>query len=479
MKKFIFLILITVGVAACNPYGSEIPDKLIGNWMNQDNGYWEYGLFEEFAIFNKNFWKYVSVTDSEIVIEKDAPDNQQVTLNISLINDSTLAINGKQYRRAVIPVDLSDYRNKDLSIWIDLAAANYKLFTDYSNLEEDTTDFAPFSYNCMNSAVVLCYHRNTAQGISSFARRYRVSDWPIWGRFDEVFWINDSLWNYGRRYNFLWKFNGVASLDVSSTLQSWSIDLPYVLQSNDTILIYTNYETLPIEGYYRKEHYVMCSNQRLCQEQDAFCNWLFMQDRSAFSTLRNNMSDSAYYCQRLNDYQKDNYYLQTYIQQSKIPLSKKFVRYNTVLIKYRFAFDVCGIAEAEEALDTIKINENDFFVSMARMYAFKRVFLNDSRLYGNSDTCYLPVTKENIDNNPGFILCKDNKDHRRLVNPKVINDLGLSGEFADYFRFHEARNYLSGSMINNKYEAYNLKDYEIKYFEDYLSKENFNMLHIL
>ena len=446
MKKFIFLIMITVGVAACNPYGSEIPQKLVGNWINQDNGDWEYGLFEEFAIARNYFWKYVSVSDNAIVISKDAPYNQQITLNINLINDTTLDINGQQYRKATIPVDLADYpRNAILDYVRDLAAANYQRLTDFPHVEPDTTDFVPFSYNHMDSAVVLGYHRNTAQGLSSFFERYSSAPYPVWGMFDAVWLVEDTLWNYGRRSNLLWKFNGVASLDMSSLLQCWSfVNLPYVLQANDTMLVYTNYETLPLNGIYRKEHYVMGSNQRLCREQNAFYNWLVTKDQSAFSIGPNSshyLSDSAFYADRLADYHKNSYYLETYINESKLPLSKKFVRYNTALVKYRFALDVCGINMADEVLDTLKINEDDFVVSVALMYAFKRVLNKDSRLYCDSGTCYLPATQENIDKNPGFILCKDEEDHRRLVNPKVIDDLGLSRDFADYFRFYQEQNF--------------------------------------
>ena len=51
MKRIIFLVAIVTMLASCNPYGSQIPTDLVGNYVNTENFNWECGLYEEFAIY--------------------------------------------------------------------------------------------------------------------------------------------------------------------------------------------------------------------------------------------------------------------------------------------------------------------------------------------------------------------------------------------------------------------------------------------
>ena len=109
-------------MTSCNPYGSQIPEKLNGCWVSRDNGRWEYGFFEEFAICNNNFWRYYSVSDTEIVLYSKgaaahtknngkklglALDSTAITLKISFEGDSILNVNGKRYWQFNTPYELS------------------------------------------------------------------------------------------------------------------------------------------------------------------------------------------------------------------------------------------------------------------------------------------------------------------------------------------------------------------------------------
>ena len=50
MKKITNILVALVAlIAACNPYGSQVPENLVGAWINEQNGSWEYGFYEEFA----------------------------------------------------------------------------------------------------------------------------------------------------------------------------------------------------------------------------------------------------------------------------------------------------------------------------------------------------------------------------------------------------------------------------------------------
>ena len=41
MKKILYLLVVAIGLTACDPYGSQIPKSLIGNYLNFSNGNWE------------------------------------------------------------------------------------------------------------------------------------------------------------------------------------------------------------------------------------------------------------------------------------------------------------------------------------------------------------------------------------------------------------------------------------------------------
>lgn len=108
MKKISLLLAMAVMIAACNPYGSEIPRKLAGNWINEKNGNYDYGFFEEFAIAQSNFWKYKSVSDNEIVLQND----KTISLNVNILNDSTITVNGENISKSFILTAL-----KKLTLW--------------------------------------------------------------------------------------------------------------------------------------------------------------------------------------------------------------------------------------------------------------------------------------------------------------------------------------------------------------------------
>ena len=100
MKKIILSVVTAVMFAACNPYGSEIPKQLVGNWINEQNGNYDYGFFEEFAVIKNDFWKYKSVTEKEIVLENK---NTQKTLSVNVLSDSTITVDGEKYFKIIYP----------------------------------------------------------------------------------------------------------------------------------------------------------------------------------------------------------------------------------------------------------------------------------------------------------------------------------------------------------------------------------------
>jgi len=147
MKKITNILVALVAlIAACNPYGSQVPEKLVGSWINEQNGSWEYGFYEEFAICKNDFWLYQSVDGDQIVLRNKGArpgidGKETIALKINIINDSTITVNGNRYFK----IDYSDCDN-DLNYIKarDCAAKFVHKMSYFTDVKEDTTDFAPY-----------------------------------------------------------------------------------------------------------------------------------------------------------------------------------------------------------------------------------------------------------------------------------------------------------------------------------------------
>jgi len=56
--RTLFTSIFLIGCVILN---AQIPEALIGNWINEKTNEWEYGFFEEFAIYKNDFWQYESI----------------------------------------------------------------------------------------------------------------------------------------------------------------------------------------------------------------------------------------------------------------------------------------------------------------------------------------------------------------------------------------------------------------------------------
>jgi hypothetical protein len=83
MKRIAIFVTMVALIAACNPYGSEVPREIIGNYTL--GGQWVLGLYEECAIYQNDFWDYKSVTDNQIVLVKKS--GETATLNLKSLDE--------------------------------------------------------------------------------------------------------------------------------------------------------------------------------------------------------------------------------------------------------------------------------------------------------------------------------------------------------------------------------------------------------
>jgi len=114
MKAFLISIFIFCGMAL----HAQIPEALIGAWINEKTNEWEYGFFEAFAIYENDFWDYESIKQkgnkTKLALKKG---EQTVLLDIETgKNKSVLRIkNGKNKAQPYIMAGtiLPDYPAKD------------------------------------------------------------------------------------------------------------------------------------------------------------------------------------------------------------------------------------------------------------------------------------------------------------------------------------------------------------------------------
>ncbi|MDR1337316.1 MAG: hypothetical protein LBK22_10860, partial [Tannerella sp.] len=53
----------------------QVPTSLIGNWIETQSNRWEYGFYEQFAVYDCAFWDYSAVQQkgkiTKITLQKD------------------------------------------------------------------------------------------------------------------------------------------------------------------------------------------------------------------------------------------------------------------------------------------------------------------------------------------------------------------------------------------------------------------------
>ncbi len=510
MKKLIIIsAVLACIIASCNPYGSEISDKLNGCWINPETGEWKYGFFEEFAIYNNDFWRYYSVSDNQIVLYKDTatqeffisekvlpdiPDSQKSFISFSFLNDSVLEIDGKRYQK-------NDYSRFSYHKGFDFyGCAEYLLqkFQNRTDVEVDTTDFEPHSYDfayedtCM---VFRYYHRNTAKGFNSLERRFakqqfwyevetNFTSFDYMGRLYGPSWI-DTLSHYGCRFEC--PLFGAPMMTIESfrlfQYGDFSHDVPYFIEKNDTMMFLANQETFrnDRQRVLRCEHYAMGGNSRYIQEQDALYYYVLInhkgEDPLYYNCMpyraRNDLGDSAFFAQRYNIYVGDTTLLYNFIKDCKVPLSYKFKRFNRNFLFNSFANDVIGCKEADEFFaQDLHLNEDDIMLfPQGGAFIVKYVVYKDSIQYCKSfpgDTlAHIAVTPENMQKYPDYIPYRCN-NNPVLINPQMVKDLGFSSEFFDWCVFICASQYLSGyyksddpDTFSGKWLYPSVEEYEI------------------
>ena len=460
MKRLTFLIAMLAFIAACNPYGSQVPENLVGAWINEQNGLWEYGFYEEFAICENDFWLYQSVDGDQIVLRNKgarpgSDGKETIALKINIVNDSAITVNGNRYFK----IDYSDCDN-DLNYYKarECAAKYVKKMSYFPDVKEDTADFAPYRYLRNDSATIIYYDRNTAQGIESLMKRYEFHKIV---RYTDICRLNnmgfagygaspvDTSEHYGERLVYRVPTANVSEIHDGNLLQNWGshIYVPLLIEDDDTLTCYMSRETLD-EVPLLNEYYLMGSNERYMRERTLFYNYLVSKGVTEY----NNHSMEYFgehdpkqdYAKRHEQYVADTTLFSEFVAQSKMPISKKFVHYNQNALLYRFAGDVVWLEDAD---DFYKQNPQLFDeqeIMLCRWgfsFIMDYIIRQDSRQHTDDKffgtIMSMQADRDNCEKYPDYILCscEERSYDVVLVDPKIVKILGFSDEFLELLRY--------------------------------------------
>ena len=464
MKKLIYLLVVAVTLTACDPYGSQIPKSLIGNYLNFSNGNWECGLFEEFAIYQNDFWDYESASESEIVLTQK--NGEKVVLKIGDATNDFREIGGKRINAITIN------GTKVLKSIIETDFLKEEFLPDYQvfdGIEEDTSSFKQHQY-AMDSAVVRIYIRNMANGIIPFMKR--VVNRP---KYIELFnYLEarsifarplDSTDHYGYRYEFKIPVTGVSELTMSELFGDGNVrynefakqSVNYVVEPGDTLMFYF------LES--EKSMYVSATDMGA----ETYCsggNQRFNAEKNATVGVQTYLTPEKY---------------PKAFEKCKVPISNKFktiVDLKTRYLELRLKMD------SDSVKSIFPVSEDEVFSSIS-VYEFMLDYIKQ-----HAD--YLVSTPENLAQHPDWIIVETDRNNdilvdsqsenpildlssqesfnkNILINPEFIKNLGFSDDFIEFFRLSHAVQFFDDFSPRSN----DLTEAELQSIMQHITKEDY------
>ena len=433
MKKILYLLVVAIGLTACDPYGSQIPKSLIGNYLNFSNGNWECGLFEEFAIYQNDFWDYESASESEIVLTKKS--GEKAVLKIEDASNDFREIGGKRINAITIN------GTKVLKCKIETDYLKEEFIPEYQafdGIQEDTSSFKKHQY-AMDTAVVRIYLRNMADGIIPFMKR--IVNRP---KYIELFnYLEarrifarplDSTDHYGYRYEIKIPVTGVSELTMSQLFTDGNVSyneaakqcVNYIVEPGDTLMFY----------FLESEKTIYTSAVDISSE--TYCsggNQIFNAEKNATIGVQTFFTPEKY---------------AKAFEKCKVPISNKF---KTIAdIKQRY-LRLREKMDSDSVKSIFPIHEDEVFSSIS-VYEFMLDYIKQ-----HAD--YLVSTPENLEAHPDWIIAETDRNNdilvdsqsenplldlrdsssfnkNILINPEFIKNLGFSDDFIEFYRLSHA-----------------------------------------
>ena len=344
---------------SCIILNAQIPEALIGNWINEKTNEWEYGFFEEFAIYENDFWEYESINlkgEKTILVLKKGEQTVLLDIEKNNIKDLLNIKNGKNKAQQYIMAG--------------------KSYPDYP--VKDDTQFATPSF-IQDSVTIKGYYRNFDKIPEMFKQYYGGASVVI--AIDDYVTGNDR--DYITNIDTMGRFSiTVPIVNAQETYFDWRrINKKLILEPGNDLFVFADInDILPVEGEsweLRRERpkQILCmgKNARINNEMIKYTAPLNLDINTREDSVKN-MSHTDYLTFCKDNYDKRMQYLNEYI--AKHPaISGKFKFYQTELEKYQTA---CYLMQRRFSL---KIYAGERFPDGYMEYVSETFPITDERVF--------------------------------------------------------------------------------------------------
>lgn len=321
MKKikvfFLLCVLSTLLIEA-----QTIPDKFVGNWINQKTNNWEYGLFEKFVIYQNDFWDYQTVVT-------DNKGNTEVTL---IRGNESITLKLKDGKDSLLSVQLG---NGKAASFIKMK----KVYPEYP--KKDKTFFNKPTFS-QDSATIIGYIRNRDKIPQQFATRLLKSPFSVAASS----FISRNEEKYMADFDSLGRFKlTFPIMNMQELYVDWGrLSLHMSMEAGDTILMFTDLvDFIPSEKDGSYESYLVRPKQLLFMGDNArLNNELFTYKEPRFSSDRNisaNGTDMVYlaHCDSIS---RERIKVLNNHLAERPNISTKFQIFQTERERYQLLFDL-------------------------------------------------------------------------------------------------------------------------------------------
>ncbi|SEA17472.1 TlpA family protein disulfide reductase [Pedobacter hartonius] len=319
------ILVLSIAFLCLYPRTSKLrlSGPFIGNWINKENNNWQFGFFEEFAIYHNNFWTY-----------KEVKTQAKGAVDLVLIREEK-----------IIKLHLEKEVENELAITQeDGAKFHYVLMPDRYP-DYTTADHTPFNEPrfSLDSVTVIGYYRNLDQGIKGFVERF----------FRSPFEVSIADFITGEEVKYYADMNDRGTFKLTFPVmntQELYVDwkrtrIRAVVAPGDTLFVFVDIaDYMPNardKKNYRsyvdrpKEVLFMGNNARLNNELRQYTDPPIAIDKAGMTGL----DDMQYLRQCEEVYQRRLANLSQHISQYP-RISDKFVKYKQTEEKYDFAFNL-------------------------------------------------------------------------------------------------------------------------------------------
>lgn len=317
MKNFLLLISVLFCYLLSH---AQIPESMIGNWINNKTNEWEYGFFEDFAIYDSDFWDYDSIENkNKKTIVTLRKNDDKLHLELSYNKQGNLLIDtGKK----------KDYAYRKMG----------KIYPAYETYE---AELFPNPNFLIDSAIITGYYRHFDKIPEYFKQQFGANHLTF-SFFDP---ISDEQVDYLTTIDSLGRFKiTVPLLNTREAYVDWKrLNKLIILEPGDRQFLFADMlDLLPrendgsMEGYRnrQKEILFMGKNSRLNNELmqykplSLYVNFYGEQEKELKGM------DYFHYCEDVYNQKRVHY--DNYIREYPT-ISEKFRFYTIESDKYDFA----------------------------------------------------------------------------------------------------------------------------------------------